>query len=588
MGYTDGLLGAPDSYADYNSTLNAYKYFCDDLETNDPLSNVTLADRGMFSAGQKNIRHYSIEIGNDGLVFNYAVDACWMFPSGDPPYAVPDDFPVAANRAEAWRVEVTEEGNTLWNDGVSNGGGLSLSIDVYDWYNAGLNSVRIESPGNFTMVESSTPTVGGAGYSTYSVDITDATPAASSIDLLISVECEKAGYGELLPGKAVTSYFTRTVDVNSESQELEGWLCFLHDNQHTGVADCVLDPATLEQKWAFPTGDSISNSPVISGGTVYFGSENGNAYAVNLLSGAQVWQHALDSEVTGTAAIGVNAIYLGTMGCYFYALSRSDGSELWHYQFTFTGMSGDAGLRVNGAILFENRVYFTANNGRVYCLDTENNGAEIFSSPTPLPGNGNSLRTVPAYYEEEDQIIVTADSFDVICYDAINGDELWRSSTEEFIGCTPTIDGGDVYFTDYDRVRKYDITGATPPALIWAELLNPSSFAVPASGALSDTHYYSLGYFPGKISAHNRNTGIIDWQYPPAQDHGYLNSPAISGDTIYCVTSHGILSGLDTATGAEVFNHDLGDWATDSAIAIDDGRLLVGCDDGSMYCFGPA
>ena len=31
FGYNDGLLGAPDSYADYNNTLNGYKYFCDDL-----------------------------------------------------------------------------------------------------------------------------------------------------------------------------------------------------------------------------------------------------------------------------------------------------------------------------------------------------------------------------------------------------------------------------------------------------------------------------------------------------------------------------------------------------------------------------
>ncbi len=164
FGYTDGLLGAPDSYTDYNCTLNAYKYFCDDLDDpDDSLSDVTLESRGMFGAGQKNTRHYTMEIGDEGLIFNYAVDACWKFPQGNPPYEVPGSFPPGANRPEAWRVDVTETNNTLWNDGGGSGGDLSLAIDVYDWFNADQNYVTVESPGNFSAVMTSAPAGGGAG-----------------------------------------------------------------------------------------------------------------------------------------------------------------------------------------------------------------------------------------------------------------------------------------------------------------------------------------------------------------------------------------------------------------------------------------
>ena len=90
----------------------------------------------------------------DGLIFNYAVDANWEFPQGDPPYTAPDDFPPAANRAEAWNITVTETENTLYNDGEESGGDLSLAINVYDWFNADMNTVRVESPGNFAMLES--------------------------------------------------------------------------------------------------------------------------------------------------------------------------------------------------------------------------------------------------------------------------------------------------------------------------------------------------------------------------------------------------------------------------------------------------
>ena len=215
--YKDGLLGAPDSSADFNSTLNAYKYFCDDLTgPNDPLDKITLPKRGMFSPGQKNIRHYTIDMGSM-LIFNYAVDANWVFPSGQAPWHAPDDFAPEANRPEPYRIEVTETDNTLWNDGTGSGGNLSLSIDVYDWFNAGLNKVKVDSPGNFDPVLSSTPVGGGDGFSTYQIDITDAGPASGSIDLLITVESEVVGYQDMLPGKPVSAYFVRTSQVSGEN-----------------------------------------------------------------------------------------------------------------------------------------------------------------------------------------------------------------------------------------------------------------------------------------------------------------------------------------------------------------------------------
>ena len=216
--YKDGLLGTPNAIGNYNSTLNAYKLFCNELTDPDaPVGDVAITSRCVFSAGQKNVRHYSIELGSDGLVFNYAIDANWQFPNGSPPWSVPDDFGPSANRQEAWNVSVTEDENTLWNDSATGSGGdLSLIIDVWDHYNAALNSVKVESPGNFDGVTSATPTGGGEGYSTYEIDITDATPAAGWIELFITVESEGTGYQGLLPVKKVAAYFKHTSEVSDE------------------------------------------------------------------------------------------------------------------------------------------------------------------------------------------------------------------------------------------------------------------------------------------------------------------------------------------------------------------------------------
>ncbi len=218
FGYTDGLLGTPDSAAGFSATLNGYKYFCNDLnDPGSPVNDVDPEGRGLFSAGTKLVRRYLIDMGNDGLVFNYAVDASWEFPNGAQPWHVPDDFGPGANRPEAWNVSLHTIENTLFNDGEENGGELSLDVLVYDWFNPDINTVRIESPGNLTTTETSTPIDGGPGYSTYSIDFTEATPSQEEIELFITVECEVSGYGGLLPGKKQAMYWFADIPVDDES-----------------------------------------------------------------------------------------------------------------------------------------------------------------------------------------------------------------------------------------------------------------------------------------------------------------------------------------------------------------------------------
>ena len=181
FGYIDGLLGAPDSYAHYNSTLNGYKYYCDDLEVNDDISVVDPIRRGMFTPGQKNVRRFHIDLGDEGLIFNYAIDACWEFPQGDFPWVAPDDFSPNANRPEPYRLSISEIDKTLFYDPELQmaEGEVTLLIDVYDWFDADLNTIKVECGDIFTPLIADTPVGGGVGYSTYQVDILDAQPTAT-------------------------------------------------------------------------------------------------------------------------------------------------------------------------------------------------------------------------------------------------------------------------------------------------------------------------------------------------------------------------------------------------------------------------
>ncbi len=213
--YIDGLLGTPHEVAQFNCTVNGYKYFCDNLGLNDELGELDPGtESGMFSAGQKNVRHYTIDLG-DEFVFNYAVDANWKKPTSGPPYFPPDCFPPGAWRPEAWNVSIQELENTLWYSGSVSGGDLSLLIDVWDHFDAGSNTVIVESLGNFNLFSSDTPVGGGPGYSTYQVDIIDATPSSGIVDALITVEA-------VVPGGNLCAYFTHRAFADVGYSECEG------------------------------------------------------------------------------------------------------------------------------------------------------------------------------------------------------------------------------------------------------------------------------------------------------------------------------------------------------------------------------
>ncbi|MCD6216491.1 PQQ-binding-like beta-propeller repeat protein [bacterium] len=585
-----------------------------------------------FKMGEETEFDVILDLSGSTLLFDLYLTMGYGFSAVKADRLHPAYYNPEFNRKSAWKVVVTPPegddppalGNTWQHDDSTTP--FSVTVEVYDWqiganvdpaltnpddiYAAsGVSAVSMEIPGMTAAYATvNTPDSGTgmpddplvytismanenlleAGEYTGLIKVTDerlplAPPPIDSRDYLIDSPDGVVLENYEIPEYAAYQIFTATV-VEGVSP-LEGWLCYSHDPQHTGVADCVLDPAALELKWAFPTGGDIKSSPVISAGITYFGSDDANVYAVDLATGTEVWSYTADMAVCGTAAIGEDAIYIGTEGGYLYSLLKSDGSEIWNYQFTFTGMSGADGLKVRGAILVDGRVYFCANNGSVYALNATD-GSEIFVVPTPLPSNGNSLRTVPAYYEAEDQLIVTADSYDVICFDAFDGTEYWRKYNGEFIGCSPTLDGDYLYFFDDEFTRKYELSGTASPTLIWEEALNPHPFVTAGSGALDDGHYYTLTLIPGKLLANDRDTGTIDWFAPPELIQGFSNAPAVSGGVVYFASTYGVLYGYDTATGTEVFNYDIGEIVDGSSVAIHDDRLLVGCCDGSMYCFG--
>jgi outer membrane protein assembly factor BamB len=453
FGYKDGLLGTPDSVADYNCTLNAYKYFCDDLDPNDTLDVLPLDRRGIFSAGQKNVRHYTIELGAEGLVFNYAVDACWQFPDGSPPWTAPDDFAPEANRPEAYRITTTEVDNTLWAEGAESGGELHLLIDVYDWFNAGLNTVQVESADNFEPALASTPIDGGPGYSTYQVDIIDAHPVtAGIIDLFITVESDAVGYGDLLPGEPVCAYFFSLAMVDDKKPEQppedQGWLQGYFNAQCTNWNPASKIELPLTEVWSVSMTRSAYRPPITRGDQIWITTSDGYLQSYDATGGSFLWEQ--DIKFTGSSFwAGCNPLIWGDKviegGTGIYCYDKADGAGPdWVFK------EGSDFLHMGGVIVGDT-LFWRSCHARFYCIDLTT-GTENWSV---------SASTYPLFNPSaNDDYVIYPSGNGIYCYDH-DGNFNWHKDIGGNFYGGPLIHEGKAYF-GYTSLMCVDIeTGNT-------------------------------------------------------------------------------------------------------------------------------
>jgi hypothetical protein len=446
--YTDGLLGAPDAFADYNTTLNAYKYFCDDLDDpSDPLSEITIDGRGLFSPGQKNIRHYTIQLGTDGLVFNYAIDACWQYPQGAPPWTAPDDFTAAANRPEAYRIEVNETENTLWAEGAESGGDLSLLIGMYDWFNADLNTVQVESTGNFDTVLTTSPIDGGPGYSTYQVDITEAYPVTSGeIDLFITVQSDSTGYDGLLPGEPVCAYFFSTTTVDDEKPyeppEDPGWTQGYFNNLNHNWNPSSTIELPLTQVWSSTLTQGCLRPPIVRGDQLWITASNGYLQSYDATDGSFLWEN--DIKTAGSFWAGCNPLIYGDKvisggnGIFCFDAVTGAGPD-WVF------MQGSDFLHMGGVIVDDTAFWRSCHN-QFYSVDLTD-GSQNWSAPGstfPLFNPGAN----------EDYVLYPSGN-SVICY-TTGGTYNWNMDIGGNFYGGPLINEGKAYF-GYTDLRCVDI-----------------------------------------------------------------------------------------------------------------------------------
>ncbi|MCZ7668271.1 MAG: PQQ-binding-like beta-propeller repeat protein [Chloroflexi bacterium] len=100
--------------------------------------------------------------------------------------------------------------------------------------------------------------------------------------------------------------------------------------------------------WQFQAGEWVFTAPVVVDNTVYFGSYDGNLYAANAATGAELWRFPLATPSSPPRLYPAIMSYVGGMNGNLYAINRQTGQE--HWQFATQGSILASPVIANGQV----------------------------------------------------------------------------------------------------------------------------------------------------------------------------------------------------------------------------------------------
>ncbi len=133
---------------------------------------------------------------------------------------------------------------------------------------------------------------------------------------------------------------------------------------------------TIPDAW-----DIFTSSPAVANGKVFFGSGDGNVYAVDAQTGTLQWKFATKDVVHSSPAVVNNTVYIGSWDSYLYAIDADTGQEKWSFK---TGedntIHNQVGFQGSPTVV-DGTVYVGCRDAHVYAVDAAT-GRKKWDYPT--------------------------------------------------------------------------------------------------------------------------------------------------------------------------------------------------------------
>ena len=152
----------------------------------------------------------------------------------------------------------------------------------------------------------------------------------------------------------------------------------------------AVDAATGVLQWKFPTGDVVHASPAVVDGMVYIGSWDSRLYALDAETGQPRWTFEAGQDPVihnqvgfqGSPAVVDGVVYVGCRDAHVYALDAATGRKKWDYPTSKSWVIGTPAVR-DGVVWVG-----TSDSSRFMALDARTGrlrfnfkaGAYVFSS----------------------------------------------------------------------------------------------------------------------------------------------------------------------------------------------------------------
>jgi len=347
------------------------------------------------------------------------------------------------------------------------------------------------------------------------------------------------------------------------------WPQFRGNPSLTGVSASPV-PKTLKLLWTFDAGDSIESSAAISDGVVYVGSETADLIAVNLSDGTLRWKYKVKDGIgESSPAIQGGIVVVGDLSGTIHAVSAKDGKVLW----TFPA----AGEVKASPVIVDDKVIIGSYDGNLYGLSLKD-GKPIWNFKTNGPVHATaSVSNGLAYISGCDGVLRGIRVTDV--------KEMVQITTGSYTGASPALSAaGFAYFGTFDNdVLAFNLKTRKP---VWRYENPQRQFPFYSLAALVGEKVI-LGGRDKSVHCLNARTGKQIWEF--VTKSRVDSSPALvtgaTGDRVYVGSNDGRFYVLDAANGNKLWEFNAGAPLSASP-AIAEGRIVIGSQDGKLYCFG--
>lgn len=279
---------------------------------------------------------------------------------------------------------------------------------------------------------------------------------------------------------------------------------------------------TIPDAW-----DIWISSPAVANGKVFFGSGDGNVYAIDAQLGQVIWKFATKDVVHASPAVVNNTVYIGSWDSYLYALDSETGQEKWSFKGGEDNtIHNQVGFQSSPAVV-DGVVYVGCRDAHVYAID-----AATGKKKWDYPANKSWVNSTPAV---RDGLVyaATSDSSRVFALDAKTGRLRLNFDAKAYVFSSPAL-AGELLYIGAHNGKLYAIDAKSGKS-VWefqteAAKKDPLKVLTPDGGLNREAFAPLFGDFEDMYLDFNRFFSIGAIMGSPTVDHGVVYFGSMDGN----------------------------------------------------------